>query len=113
MSQWLPGEWLDQPLYAPLRSWMQDGIPDLDVLNEARFVKTLHPDIPGSTLLKMLTSYGAEALGFEREVGTLTPGKYADIVVLSKDLLRCAPEEILQAQVLQTLVGGKVQYKSR
>lgn len=33
MSQWLPGEWLDQPLYAPLRSWMQEGIPDLDVLN--------------------------------------------------------------------------------
>ena len=40
-------------------------------------------------------------------------GKYADIVVLSKDLLRCAPEEILQAKVLKTIVGGKVRYEAR
>ncbi|MBL7808073.1 MAG: amidohydrolase family protein, partial [Saprospiraceae bacterium] len=44
----------------------------------------------------------------EKEKGSLTPGKLADIVVLSKDLLNCPAEEILQAKVLKTIVGGKV-----
>lgn len=49
----------------------------------------------------------------EKEKGSLSPGKYADIVVLSKDLLHCSPEEILQTQVLKTIVGGKVKYEKQ
>jgi len=56
------------------------------------------------------TLWNAFAAFEEQEKGSLTPGKYADIVVLSKDLLRCAPEEILQAQVLKTIVGGQVKF---
>ncbi len=43
--------------------------------------------------------------------GTLAPGMVADIVVLSHDLIRCTDEEILDAQVLLTMVGGKVKYQ--
>ncbi|HRI58989.1 MAG TPA: amidohydrolase family protein, partial [Saprospiraceae bacterium] len=57
--------------------------------------------------------WNAYAAFEEKEKGSLTPGKYADIVVLSKDLLRCAPEEILQAKVLKTVVGGKVLYSAQ
>jgi predicted amidohydrolase YtcJ len=46
----------------------------------------------------------------EKEKGSVTPGKRADIVVLSKDLLNCPAEEILQAQVLKTIVGGVIKY---
>jgi len=56
------------------------------------------------------TIWNAWAAFEENEKGSLAPGKLADIVVLSKDLLRCAPEEILQAKVLKTVVGGKVMY---
>lgn len=56
------------------------------------------------------TLWNAYAAFEEQEKGSLAPGKYADIVVLSKDLLRCAPEEILQAQVLKTIVGGQVKF---
>jgi aminodeoxyfutalosine deaminase len=35
--------------------------PDLDILAEARFVRSRHPDFPGSQLLKMITLAGAEA----------------------------------------------------
>jgi len=59
------------------------------------------------------TLWNAYAAFEEKDKGSLTPGKYADIVVLSKDLLRCAPEEILQARVLQTMVGGQVQYRAK
>ena len=43
--------------------------------------------------------------------GTLTPGKVADIVVLSNDLLNCTDEEILKTTVVMTIVGGKVVFK--
>lgn len=53
------------------------------------------------------TIWNAYAAFEENEKGSLKPGKRADIVVLSEDLLRCAPEKILTAQVLRTIVGGK------
>lgn len=56
------------------------------------------------------TLWNAFAAFEEPEKGSLTPGKYADIVVLSKNLLNCAPEEILQAQVLKTIVGGQIKF---
>jgi cytosine/adenosine deaminase-related metal-dependent hydrolase len=56
--------------------------PDLDVLAEARFVHDLYPNVPGDTLLRMITLSGAEALGWEKETGSLTPDKSADLVVL-------------------------------
>ncbi len=44
--------------------------------------------------------------------GTLTPGKVADITVLSEDLMDCTDEEILKAKVVVTMVGGKVVYEA-
>jgi hypothetical protein len=45
--------------------------------------------------------------------GSLTPGKVADIVVLTKDLLTCAEEEILSTKVVLTMVNGKVKYEAK
>lgn len=56
------------------------------------------------------TIWNAWAAFEEQDKGTLAVGKLADIVVLSKDLLRCTPEDILQAHVLQTIVGGQVKF---
>jgi len=56
--------------------------PDLDILAEARFVHDKYPDVPGATLLRMITLSGAEALGWADETGSLTPGKSADLVVV-------------------------------
>jgi predicted amidohydrolase YtcJ len=48
---------------------------------------------------------------FEEDVkGSLTPGKYADIVVLSKDIMTVPPEEILATEVVYTIVGGEVRH---
>lgn len=57
------------------------------------------------------TIWNAWAAFEEKEKGSLTPGKLADLVVLSKDLLHCAPEEILGAKVLKTVVGGQVVFE--
>tara|TARA_R110002072_G_scaffold162687_2_gene314813 strand:- start:26679 stop:28424 length:1746 start_codon:yes stop_codon:yes gene_type:complete len=46
----------------------------------------------------------------EDSKGSLTPGKLADIVILSKDIMTVPEEEILNTEVLYTIVGGKVVY---
>ena len=43
--------------------------------------------------------------------GTITPGKLADLVVLSKDILTVPTAEIPEAEVLFTFVGGKTVYR--
>jgi predicted amidohydrolase YtcJ len=44
----------------------------------------------------------------EMEKGSLTAGKLADLVVLSRDLTRVAPDEIKGIEVLATVTGGRV-----
>ena len=49
---------------------------------------------------------------FEEDIkGSLTPGKLADITVLSKDIMTIPEEEILDTEVLYTIVGGKIMYE--
>ena len=44
--------------------------------------------------------------------GSLEVGKVADFVILSKDLIRCSDEEILEAEVIATYVDGKEKYRN-
>ena len=46
----------------------------------------------------------------ENEVGSLTPGKFADVVVLDTDLFAIPPDKIKDATVVLTLLGGKTVY---
>jgi predicted amidohydrolase YtcJ len=47
----------------------------------------------------------------EKQKGSLEPGKLADIVILSNNLVNCKDEEIQKTRVMMTIVGGKVKYK--
>jgi predicted amidohydrolase YtcJ len=47
----------------------------------------------------------------EKEKGSLTPGKLADVVILDSDLFSIAPEKIKEATVRWTFVGGKLVYE--
>jgi len=60
--------------------------------------------------LESMTINGAYAAFEEGNRGSLKPGKYADITVLSKDILTIAEDEIPAAKVTYTIVGGKVLY---
>jgi predicted amidohydrolase YtcJ len=61
--------------------------------------------------LRSYTLNGAYAAFQEDILGSLTPGKLADITVLSKDIMTVPDDEILNAKVVYTIVGGKVLYK--
>jgi len=60
--------------------------------------------------LKSYTINGAFAAFEDGSKGSLKPGKYADVVVLSKDIMTIPEDEIPTAQVVYTVVGGKVRY---
>ena len=48
---------------------------------------------------------------FEEDIkGSLTPGKLADITVLSQDILTVAEDEIRSTAIVYTIIGGEVMY---
>jgi predicted amidohydrolase YtcJ len=62
--------------------------------------------------LAAYTANGAYA-GFEEKIkGRLTPGRLADITVLSADITRIPEDEIQKVRVLYTIVGGKIRYQA-
>jgi predicted amidohydrolase YtcJ len=61
--------------------------------------------------LKMYTINAAYAAFEEDLKGSLTPGKLADITVLSKDIMTIPAREILETEVLMTVVGGEIVFQ--
>ncbi len=65
------------------------------------------------TIAEAIESYtvdSAYAEFQEREKGSITPGKLADFVMLSEDVLHLPPAELRRVRVLGTWVGGKQVY---
>ena len=61
--------------------------------------------------LESYTINCAYASFMEDVIGSLTPGKYADIVVLDRDIMTIPEEEIPDAQVDLTILAGEVRYR--
>ncbi len=61
--------------------------------------------------LRSYTLNAAYAAFEENLKGSLVPGKLADLTVFSKDIMTCPEDEILTADVVYTIIGGKVLYK--
>lgn len=54
-----------------------------------------------------MTIWAARSAFEEKEKGSLEKGKYADFIILDKDLMKCKEKEILQTQVLWTYINGE------
>jgi predicted amidohydrolase YtcJ len=63
------------------------------------------------TAIRGYTINGAYANFVEQDRGSITPGKYADLVMLSDDLFKIVPEKIRNAKVVWTVVGGREVYR--
>lgn len=49
---------------------------------------------------------------FEEDIkGSFEVGKYVALVVLSNNILTCTDEEILETEILMTMVGGEEKYR--
>lgn len=62
--------------------------------------------------MKGYTINGAWANFVEANRGSITPGKYADLVLLSGDIFTMEPDKIKDVKVVWTVVGGKEQYRA-
>jgi hypothetical protein len=62
--------------------------------------------------LRSMTIWPAWASFMERDAGSLSPGKYADFVVLDRDIMTVADREIVGTRVLATYIGGRAVYEA-
>ena len=71
-----------------------------------------HPDqaMTVTEALRAFTLDAAYAQHAEKTLGTLEPGKWADFILVDRDIFEIAPSEIWSTQVIETWVGGKRVY---
>jgi len=63
--------------------------------------------VPAAAALRAVTIDAAWQCHSDHEVGSLEAGKFADFLVLNKDPLTVAPEQLGAIQVLETWVNGE------
>ena len=63
--------------------------------------------------MRMYTINGARVLFWEDQLGSIEPGKLADLVVLDRDILTIPLDDIKETNVVLTMVGGEVVYDAR
>jgi hypothetical protein len=63
--------------------------------------------------IRGMTIWAAKANFEEKEKGSLEKGKFADFIILDRDLMKTPADEILQTVVLKTIVGGETVYEKK
>jgi cytosine/adenosine deaminase-related metal-dependent hydrolase len=85
--------------------------PDLNPVDDLRLLYGLAPDVPALSLWEMVTVRAARAIGLENDVGSLSPGKLADVAVFpatgDDPLARVLETRVLPCAVW---VGGTPQF---
>ncbi|HXV75949.1 MAG TPA: amidohydrolase family protein [Candidatus Polarisedimenticolaceae bacterium] len=82
---------------APVPELLREGVPvalgtdslasapDLDLFAEMRAAREIHPDLPAAAVVRMATLNGARALGLSDRLGSIEPGKLAELIVVPLD----------------------------
>jgi predicted amidohydrolase YtcJ len=66
--------------------------------------------MPRMEMMYAYTIDAAKALMLEKKIGSLQTGKYADMILLDRDVLSVPAEEMQAARVLWTMFEGKIVY---
>jgi predicted amidohydrolase YtcJ len=74
--------------------------------------------LPGQAIsvieaLKMWTIWAAKSMGEAGVKGTIEPGKYADMTVLSDDIFTIPKDKLKDVKAIKTIVGGNVVYEAK
>ncbi len=103
--------------------WVEPANPFIDMHNLVTRIDTIseggpcHPPqwlvnqaLTVPQTLKIMTTGAAYALDRDEEVGSLKPGKYADLIVLSANPLKVNVNELKDITIKATMIGGDVMY---
>jgi N-acyl-D-aspartate/D-glutamate deacylase len=71
-----------------------------------------HPEqrLTVAEVVRAYTLGAAKSVGMANRMGSLAPGKLADLVVLDRDIFTCDPMEIAETKVVATMIGGQFVY---
>jgi len=72
----------------------------------------IDPGLTVAQAVRAITLNAAYSLRQDKDTGSLDAGKFADLIVLDRNLFQIKPEEIGGTQVLLTMVGGKIVYEA-
>ncbi len=117
----------------PVKRYLQEGIPVgggsdgrscewrtnllfwTDATRETRLAGILGPELAltREQMVRYHTIDAAYVMGEEEHAGSIEPGKWADLTVLSKDVLTCPADELKDLQAVMTVVDGKIVYDRR
>ena len=70
-------------------------------------------DMPREAMFYAYTRNSARAMNMQDSLGSIAPGKRADLVLLDRDVLTVSPEEMRDTKVLWTMVAGKTVYRAK
>ncbi len=115
-------------VFQPFRSLLDAGVPLVIASDGGPGAPNLNPYLnlmlaasyPGKpkeslTLEQALTAYtrtAAYAEFAEKDKGTLEPGKFADLAVLSQDIFKTPPPDLPKTESVLTIVGGRIAFTS-
>lgn len=69
--------------------------------------------MPRIVMLYAYTINSAKAMMMEKTIGSITPGKYADMILVDRDVLTVTPEAMRDTKVLWTMFEGKVVWERK
>ena len=85
--------------------------PPLQGIVERVDVGGVDESLPIETALEFMTRNGAESMGRSDEMGSIEPGKIANMIVLDRNLLEIPANEIGGTKVLKTILDGNIVYE--
>jgi predicted amidohydrolase YtcJ len=97
-------EWLALQIAVTRKAIGEDAVTYPDRLG-------IDPGLTVAQAVRAITLNAAYSLRQDQVTGSLEAGKFADLIVLDRNLFQVKPEEIGSTQVLLTMVGGKVVYE--
>ena len=69
-------------------------------------------DMPRQAMFYAYTRNSARAMNMLDTIGSIAPGKRADLIAIDRDVLTVPPEQLREAKILWTMVGGKTVYRA-
>lgn len=82
---------------------------EMDLASKLAKVSTLDPTVlPAAKAFRMATIEGAKVLGLDREIGSIEPGKQADLITISLAGPHARPEHEIYSMLVYSLKAGDV-----